>query len=165
MLSEDYRYFEQLFQDEPPLTDDSLTEWISIISLRCFNAPFTHDAKVNKRLKTTGGRYHLTSHHIDINPLVYTKYGWEELVNVILHELCHYHLHLTGRGYQHRDKAFKLLLKAVGGSRYVKPLVEKETRYHYRCQKCQLDYYRQKKIDLNRYRCKCFGDLVMITLE
>ena len=28
----------------------------------------------------------------------------EELIGIIKHELCHYHLHLEGKGYQHRDR-------------------------------------------------------------
>ena len=40
----------------------------------------------------------------------------EELIGIIKHELCHYHLHLEGKGYQHRDKDFKELLKKVGGT-------------------------------------------------
>ncbi len=40
------------------------------------------------------------------------------LVGIIKHELTHYHLHLLGLGYRHRDRNFKILLKKVGGSRY-----------------------------------------------
>lgn len=34
---------------------------------------------------------------------------------IIKHELCHYHLHLRGMGYKHRDADFKTLLAQVGG--------------------------------------------------
>ena len=34
-----------------------------------------------------------------------------ELEGIIRHELCHYHLHIEGKGYKHRDKDFKDLLK------------------------------------------------------
>ncbi|MGX7030763.1 SprT family protein [Vagococcus zengguangii] len=162
MLAKDREFFTALFEGKPPLTDANLQSWIEVISSRCFKRPFTHQAKVNRRLKTTGGRYHLTNHHIDINPLVYEKYGWSELVDVILHELCHYHLHLTGCGYQHRDADFKQLLQAVGGSRYVKPLAEHNYRYQYQCQTCHQIYQRQKRLDTNRYRCHCRGQLHLI---
>ena len=48
----------------------------------------------------------------EINPLVVEVYGMEELIGVIKHELCHYHLHIEGKGYRHRDADFKNLLKA-----------------------------------------------------
>ena len=159
MLKQDYPYYQTLFQKEATLTDAQLTEWIKIISMRSFNQPFLHVATFNHRLRTTGGRYHLSTHHIDINPVVFDKHGWQELVDVLLHELCHYHLHLTGQGYQHRDQDFKQLLKAVGGSRYVKPLVEETSAFHYQCDRCGSDFYRKKEIDVNKYRCQCRGYL------
>ena len=38
---------------------------------RIFQKPFLHQATFNRRLKTTGGRYHLASHHLDFNPTVF----------------------------------------------------------------------------------------------
>ena len=162
MLAKDHMYFAALFKEKPEFTETHLQQWMELISVRCFNCPFTHRAIINPRLKTTGGRYHLTTHHIDINPLVYEKYGWTELVDVILHELCHYHLHLSGKGYQHRDADFKQLLKDVGGSRYVKPLTERVYRYKYQCESCEQHYNRQKRMDTRRYRCQCRGELHLI---
>ncbi len=40
------------------------------------------------------------------------------LIGIIKHELCHYHLHRLGLGYQHKDRDFKTLLQKVGGSCY-----------------------------------------------
>ncbi len=53
-----------------------------------------HCAYFNKRLRTTGGRYLLKSHDIEINSKQYEHYGEDAVVKIILHELCHYHLHL-----------------------------------------------------------------------
>ena len=54
----------------------------------------------------------LQTHHIQINPKSFEIYGIEELEGIIRHELCHYHLHIEGKGYKHRDKDFKDLLKS-----------------------------------------------------
>lgn len=103
-------------------TNQSLQQWVETVSLRDFGKPFRHQARYNGRLKSTGGRYLLASHHIEINPKQLRAFGEEEVERIIKHELCHYHLHLEGRGYRHRDREFKELLQAVGGSRYCRSL-------------------------------------------
>lgn len=148
---------------EQELTDERLQEMVEKVSLISFGKKFRHKAFFNRRLKTTGGRYHLGSHNIDFNPKVFERYGEEELINVIKHELCHYHLHLENKGYQHKDAEFKALLKQTGGSRYVRPLVEQKPQsYHqYQCEKCQTLILRKRRINTQRYVCgKCRGKLV-----
>lgn len=147
------------------LTDNQLQGMVEEISITSFGKKFQHRAFFNRRLKTTGGRYHLNSHNIDFNPKVFELYGETELMNVIKHELCHYHLHIEGRGYQHKDAEFKSLLKQTGGSRYVRPLVEQKTQsYHqYQCEKCQTLILRKRRINTQRYVCgKCRGRLIEI---
>ena len=91
----------------------ALQKLVEEVSIDFFELPFRHQATFNARLKTTGGRYFLQSHHLDFNPQVLEKFGMETLIGVIKHELCHYHLHLAGKGHQHKDRAFKALLKKV----------------------------------------------------
>ena len=64
----------------------------------------------------------LSDHSIEINPLVVEVYGMEELIGVIKHELCHYHLHIEGKGYRHRDADFKNLLHQTSSPRFCQPL-------------------------------------------
>ena len=90
------------------MADEELQGLIETVSLETFGKPFIHVACFNKRLRTTGGRYMLYDHSIEINPLVLNIHGTEELLGVIKHELCHYHLHIEGRGYRHRDEDFKV---------------------------------------------------------
>lgn len=147
------------------MLDEELQLLVENISLVFFKKKFIHRAYFNSRLRTTGGRYHLTSHDIDFNPRVMERYGLEELIKVIKHELCHYHLHLAGRGYQHKDQDFKNLLNKTGGSRYVRPLIdEKKQLYHqYQCVKCQTVILRKRRINTERYVCgNCQGKLMAI---
>ena len=76
------------------MTNQELQALVEKISHDSFRQPFRHNARFNRRLKTTGGRYHLKSHDLDFNPILFEKYGEVELIKVIKHELCHYHLHL-----------------------------------------------------------------------
>lgn len=142
------------------MTELELQQLVEHLSLQYFNRPFLHRATFNARLKTTGGRYHLTTSNIDFNYKVYEKFGLDEMIGVIKHELCHYHLHRMGLGYKHKDKDFKQLLKKVGGSRYVQNMDDNNKR-KYICMACHQLYYRKRKINIEKYRCgKCLGKLI-----
>ncbi len=93
------------------MTQEELQQLVEEISLKSFQRPFKHQAMFNPRLRTTGGRYHLNDHHLDFNVKLFEESDKETITGIIKHELCHYHLHLTGRGYRHKDMDFKYLLK------------------------------------------------------
>ncbi len=150
------------------MKQEQLQTLVEDISLTVFQKEFVHTAYFNPRLRTTGGRYLLQSHNIEINKKYYEERGIEELIGIIKHELCHYHLHLEAKGYQHRDKDFKDLLKKVGAPRFCKPLVStKQIRstksYYYKCNNCSQQYLRKKRVDTNRFVCgRCKGRLLFV---
>lgn len=164
MLKSDKIFFEKYCQTLPDLGNKELQKLVETVSVRCFGKEFSHTAFFNPRLRTTGGRYHLSDHHIDVNPRVFEKYGWSELIDVIIHELCHYHLHLSGEGYQHRDKSFKELLKKTGGSRFVRPLTQEGNigKFIYQCLVCEKVYPRKRRMSVEKYCCPCGGRLTLI---
>lgn len=147
------------------MTDVELQQLVSNISDQVFHKPFIHQAYFNGRLRTTGGRYLLQSHNIEINPKAFEKHGLEEVEGIIRHELCHYHLHLTGRGYKHRDADFRLLMKLTNAPRFCSNLMDakkgKSTkRYTYICLNCGMHYTKKIRMNLNKYRCgKCNGKI------
>lgn len=140
----------------------ALQQQVEAISMAAFNRPFTHQAVYNARLQTTGGRYHLKDHHLDFNPKMKEQ---EDFEAIIKHELCHYHLHLAGRGYKHADADFKGLLKQVGGSRYAPDIGARrkvQRKYHYACSSGHT-FDRARPVDTKRYRCgRCRGRLSLI---
>lgn len=141
-----------------PMTNTHLQALTEKWSLEAFGRPFRHQIVFNPRLRTTGGRYHLSDHHIDINPLMYEEFGLPTLHGVVLHELCHYHLHLMGRDYRHRSRDFRTLLRAVGGSRYAPPTSKaRQGRYLYRCTGCGVTIRRQRRFNVLRYVCRRCG--------
>jgi SprT-like protein len=148
-----------------PMTDQQLQAWVEQISLVCFNRPFSHQARFNRRLTSTGGRYFTKTHDIEISQSQWDHFGSEEVERIIKHELCHYHLHILKMGFRHQDIDFKKLLKKVGGSRYCQSLPRSEGkgptyRYRYICKDCQLEYLRKRKLDSRKYACgKCNGQL------
>lgn len=150
------------------MTDEQVQLLVEQLSIKKFGLPFLHKAYFNNRLKTTGGRYLLRSHNIELNEKLYNHFGLEELKGVILHELCHYHLHIKGMGYQHRDKDFRELLRKVGAPRFCSSLPgqkskspSKKRKIHtYRCMKCAQVYTRKRKMDASKYACsQCGGEI------
>lgn len=149
------------------MQQEELQKWVEAVSENDFGKPFRHQASFNLRLRTTGGRYLLRTHNLEFNPKQLEVFGSIEFEKIIKHELCHYHLHLEGKGYRHQDPDFKNLLSLVGGSRYCQliPGARRQSamRYTYMCKKCQAQYIRKRKIDLKRYRCgRCGGRLELL---
>ncbi|MGE7935077.1 SprT family protein [Viridibacillus arvi] len=151
------------------MTDEELQNLVIEISINVFHKPFRHQAYFNKRLRSTGGRYLLQSHNIEINPKSFEKFGIQEVEGIIRHELCHYHLHIEGKGYKHRDADFRFLLKNTNAPRYCSNLTEIKGRnsnksYTYICIKCGTNYVRKKRMNPSKYRCsKCSGHIEQIS--
>ncbi|RJS61313.1 SprT family protein [Bacillus sp. PK3_68] len=147
------------------MNDQELQLLTEKISTELFGRPFLHKATFNSRLRTTGGRYMMRSHNIEVNKKYLEAYGREEVEGIIKHELCHYHLHLEGKGHKHRDRDFKQLLEKVQGPRYCTPLEKTKPKQLrrllvYECTNCYLAYHRRRKIDTARYVCgKCKGTI------
>ena len=143
------------------MNEHELQQLTQEISRNSFHREFTHKITYNRRLRSSGGRYLLKTGNIEINPLVEQELGFEALIGVIKHELCHYHLHQTGGGSRHRDADFKRLLHQVGGSRFVERM--KEPNFIYECTACHHRYPRMRKMNTNRYVCgKCRGKLILL---
>ena len=145
--------------------ETKLFHFVNDISLRYFNKPFKHRVYFNHRLRTTGGRYIPSKKSVELNPKYEIELGREELIGIIKHELCHYHLHIEGKGYKHGDLEFKKLLKETGSPRHCSPLPSAKNRYKYKyaCTKCGHIYHRVRKVDIKRYTCgNCRGKLKQI---
>ncbi|SHG31661.1 SprT family protein [Ornithinibacillus halophilus] len=147
-----------------PINEKELFQLVNQLSIEFFHKPFKHYVKFNHRLRTTGGRYLPQTNVIELNPKYVTEMDIEEFKGIIKHELCHYHLHIEGKGYKHGDLEFKQLLVETGSPRHCKPLPSiNRTKHIYRCEKCNYIYERIKRVNINRYRCgKCKGKLVHI---
>lgn len=141
------------------ITDSMIQNLTEELSLQFFKRPFLHRAYINKRLRTTGGRYMLKSHDIQVNEQYILEYGEEELIGIIKHELCHYHLHLEGKGYKHGDFDFKKLLKETGSPRFCRALPikaessKKRQTIRYQCLNCRAIYERRRRMNTARYAC------------
>lgn len=144
------------------MEQQKLKQWVDDISREWFGKPYTDEVTMNNRLRTTGGRYIPKYRKIELNPKYLEELGEEEFVGIIKHELCHYHLHIEGKGYQHRDQDFRDLLKKTDSPRHCQALPSKQDKkFHvYECEKCSHAYNRVRRVDVKKYRCgKCKGKL------
>lgn len=147
------------------MTNEELNNLVYKISKTVFGKAFHHQAYFNSRLKTTGGRYMLRTNHIEINPKALEIHGINELEGIIRHELCHYHLHIEGKGFKHRDLDFKKLMKETKAPRFCANLgvVKRKVnlKFHvYGCISCGQVYRRKIRLNTSNYRCsKCSGGL------
>lgn len=143
------------------MEQEELQEYVQKISIQYFNKPFKHTATFNRRLQTTGGRYHLNTHHLDFNPKILKTFGLDIFEGIVKHELCHYHLHIEKKGYRHRDSDFRSLLKQVEGLRYTPSIEEKEGAvklWIYQCKNCETLIYRRRRFNIKKYVCSnCRG--------
>ena len=148
------------------MTEEELQKLVENVSRTSFGRQFKHQVKINKRMTTTGGRYHLDDHHIEINAHFLAPQYRQELIGIIKHELTHYHLHLNHRGYRHQDHDFKVLLNKVGGSRYAPDIGlrrKRKAKYLYICTVCGQKYWRVRRLNLRRYACgHCKGKLKLV---
>jgi SprT-like protein len=151
------------------MTNEQLQKLVEELSSSLFQMPFSHQATFNSKLRTTGGRYLLHTHNIEVNPKYLEELGIEELIGIVKHELCHYHLHIQGKGYKHRDQDFKELLKKVNAPRFCSTLQSvqqkrKSTFLVYECKVCKHLYKRRRRVNTDKYVCgTCKGKLVEVT--
>ena len=146
------------------MNEKDLKRLVNQLSLDFFAKTFKDEVKFNHRLRTTGGRYIPAKRLIELNPKYALEMDVEEFHGIIKHELCHYHLHIEGKGYKHGDRDFKELLKRTGSPRFCKPLPSEinSFKYEYKCSRCGKTYRRKRRVDLTRYVCgKCRGILLL----
>lgn len=140
-----------------------LESLVNELSLTFFDKKYKDEVLFNNRLRTTGGRYIPSKRVIELNPKYLDELGYDEFCGIIKHELCHYHLHIEGKGYKHRDRDFRELLKKTGSPRFCAPLPsmrERKPRHQYMCVDCGNVYNRTRLVNTVKYRCgKCKGKL------
>ena len=143
----------------------TLEQVVNKLSVEFFGKPFIDQVIFNHRLRTTGGRYIPAKRLIELNPKYAIEMEKKEFYGIIKHELVHYHLHITGRGYKHGDTDFKELLKKTGSPRYCRPLPSEVESYkhQYKCKSCGIRYKRKRRVNTTKYRCgKCRGKLMTL---
>lgn len=91
---------------------------------------------------------------IALNRKYYDRYGKEEIVGVLKHELAHYYVFKTYGLHNHETHLFKETLKKLKGPSVGKPMPRKV--HLYQCPNCKKIMYLPSKIEKGRFSCsKC----------
>ncbi|WP_186576336.1 SprT family protein [Aquibacillus kalidii] len=146
------------------MEQDQLEQLVNELSIQYFGKPYLDKVSFNNRLRTTGGRYIPSRRMIELNPKYLVELGTDEFNGIIKHELCHYHLHIEGKGFNHRDPEFRALLRETNSPRFCSPLpsMRKVAKYQYICKKCGHVYNRMRSVNTAKYRCgRCKGRLTV----
>ena len=106
----------------------NLTEYVRQVSLEDFGRGIPSSGRVEFTSSNHWGRFFPKDRHLDFNPKIYQAFGLEAFRKIVRHELCHYHLYDQGKGYRHKDLAFKQLLQQVDGLRFTPPLPDRTGR-------------------------------------
>ena len=152
------------------MTNAELQQLVEKLSVADFGRPFQHQATFNRRLRTTGGRYVLQTHNLEINPLMIEEFNEDTLIGVIKHELVHYHNHIQGLPYQHKDRYFQSELQRIAGLKYAPATSKAKVRQQpkhlwvYTCKNGH-EINRQRRINELRYVCGICGAPIRLTGE
>lgn len=116
------------------------------LSLQFWQKPLTIKVVWNTRLRSSAGRYIYSKagpQRIEVSYQEYIDYGLAEVVNILKHELCHFHLHQQNKAFQDGSVVFKQECQRVGAQLTAKPRAVKYVQIF--CSSCgQLLGYRQR---------------------
>ncbi len=121
---------------------------------------FLGDVKWSNRLKTSGAniRYNREKENarIQINRAYVKKFGKEELIEILKHELTHYYLYKRKKWKHGHSSEFVKTLKDIFKSNCIEAKYNEEIyRYHYYCQSCGSVYKSTRKIHRRIFCSKC----------
>lgn len=108
------------------------------IPLKVSSAPTRYNTppvKLNGRIYRTLGRFTLQEpYDIELSKVLYEEGTEQDIVLILLHEICHYVLYVGGnKGYNDGNTEFETLLRAVGAPSTGKTPVYANKGYLYEC--------------------------------
>ncbi|MEW9123193.1 MAG: SprT-like domain-containing protein [Thermotaleaceae bacterium] len=114
----------------------------------------------SNRLKTSGANIRFdplkNTGSIQVNRLYIEKFGEEELIDILKHELTHYYLYRKGQLKHGHGKGFKETLQDIFKSNcIVAKYNEGIYQYQYQCQHCGAIYKSFRRIHKKIYCSKC----------
>jgi SprT-like protein len=136
-------------------TEAELTALARQLSLTWWQRPFAGTIHWNSRLRTSAGRYVVSSQIIELNQNYAENFGDQALAETIKHELIHYHFPQAGHGPVFRREA-----RRVGCARFCQPLPGPVRWQVYQCRRCGALIRRRRRFDTKRFRCGNCGGII-----
>jgi len=137
--------------DAPP-EPDALQSWAEDLALRHFGVRFPGTVRWAPRLCYRAGDYSPATRTIRLSLPYYRRYGREETVRILLHELCHWWLFHQGMRHREDTPAFQGLLRAHGAPARGLPMPRAAARRLrlYVCPCCGARYRYRRRVE---YAC------------
>lgn len=136
------------------LTEMELNEYAKKVHLEAFGTEFEGYVIWSKRMKNIAGNCREDG-RIALNFHYYERYGDEEILQVLRHELVHNYLFKTIGLHTHSTPEFVDLLKKVNGSMKGKPMPV--TAYVYNCPCCKKEWTLRNKLRTLKFSCEDCG--------
>lgn len=141
------------------MTGPELQALVEATARDAFGRPFGGRAEWSRRMRVSAGAVQFRRLPAGgVEPVVmrlswryYCRYGRDELVQTIKHELCHWFLFADGIRHGHRSRPFLELLRRAGAHRYCRPMDRRRAsrrRYRYRCPRCGREWVYRRKVDV-----------------
>lgn len=146
--------------DEALLDETELYRITSQLYRHYTREVFSGDVKWSNRLKTSGGNIRYSrereSARIQINRAYVEKFGKEELIEILKHELTHYYLYKRKKWKHGHGSEFVKTLKDIFKSSCIAAKYNEDIyRYHYYCQSCGAVYKSIRKMHRRIFCSKC----------
>ena len=135
------------------LTEGQLNEMANVIYQDYFGEPYSGKVVWSKQMKRIAGNCR-SDGRIALNFHYYERYGEEEILKVLRHELCHHFCFDKIGHHTHSTPLFVDSLEKVGGDQKGKPMPI--TGYIHECPGCKKRWTFRKKMD-RKLSCETCG--------
>lgn len=124
--------------------------------------------KINGRIKRKAGYFKrrvnpMTGEQIpleiSISKNLIENYTKDEVIGILKHELIHYALFKKELPFEDGHPHFEAELQKKGALR-TNELTFKGNAYVYGCESCDKEFKRIKRVNINKYQCRCGGKLI-----
>jgi SprT-like protein len=137
------------------LTETILNQYAKKVFVEHFGKEFTGKVIWSKKMKNIAGNCR-SDGRIALNFFYYERYGQEEILKVLRHELVHHYCFAEIGRHTHSDPLFVSFLNQVGGDQKGKPMPV--TGYIYECPCCSRNWTFRKKMEKRKLSCQDCGN-------
>ncbi len=129
--------------------------WADALALAHFGLRFPGTVRWAPRLRYRAGDYTPATRVIRVSLPYYLRYGYEETMRILLHELCHWWLFRQGVHHREDSPVFQRLLTAHGAPAHGLPLQRSGGRRLrlYVCPCCGMRYHYRRRVNYACGRC------------
>lgn len=136
------------------LTESQLNKYAEEVFQEYFQEDFNGQVIWSKKMKRIAGNCR-SDGRIALNYFYYERYGAEEILKVLRHELVHHYCFAKLGAHTHSTPLFVEYLEKMGGDQKGKPMPI--TAYQYECPCCKRQWTFRKRMENRKLSCQSCG--------